>query len=63
MVAEAKAKYIAGPEKAPPVRHGTQDFRDLSKHAAFGMWADRTESDEELLDELRSGWGPPPRNE
>jgi hypothetical protein len=30
---------------------------DFTKIPAFGMWADRPESDEELLKELGTGWG------
>lgn len=37
-----------------------RSFLDLE---AFGMWADRTETDEELLAELRSGWGDAPVDE
>jgi hypothetical protein len=45
------------------IRPGTQKFDDLASLPAFGMWADRPETDEELLDKLRSGWGPPPGDE
>ena len=40
------------------MRRGSQDF-DFSQLAAFGMWADRPETDEELLEILGSGWGEP----
>lgn len=30
---------------------------DWSKIPAFGAWADRTETDEEILAEMRRGWG------
>lgn len=32
-------------------------IRSVRELAAFGMWADRPETDEELLEQLRRGWG------
>lgn len=32
-------------------------IRSVRELAAFGMWADRLETDEELLEQLRRGWG------
>jgi hypothetical protein len=64
-VSDVKAKYKAASKKRskartmPPIRRGSQDF-DFSKLPAFGMWKDRPETDEEILEEMRSGWGPPP---
>jgi hypothetical protein len=59
-VAEAEAVYSPRKKKNLPIRAGTQEFEDLETLPAFGMWADRTETDEELLDVMKSGWGPPP---
>lgn len=64
MVAEAKTEYKAAPKRRsgarpkPSDRRGKQDF-DFTKLASFGMWADRPETDEELLHLLGSGWGHP----
>jgi hypothetical protein len=41
----------------PSVRRGKQDFVDFAKHPSFGMWSDLTETDEELLNRLGSGFG------
>ena len=60
-VAETRVRYK--PESREiSIRRGSQNF-DFKKEPAFGMWADRTESDEQLLEQLRSGWGPPPGDE
>ncbi len=39
--------------EADPASWARRRFADLP---AFGIWADRTESDDELLEELGSGW-------
>jgi hypothetical protein len=64
-------EWNARSERKPvsaPVRHawdshaqqkgGTRPrIRSVRELAAFGMWADRPETDEELLEQLRRGWG------
>jgi hypothetical protein len=45
--------YIILP--APKPEEGTFESR-FAALPAFGIWKDRTESDEELLEELGSGW-------
>lgn len=63
MVSEARAVYKAGSGKkgpeggGPSGRRGKQDFVDFTKHPSFGMWSDLTETDEELLNRLGSGFG------
>ncbi len=46
-------KYIVAEEAETSVLSFKSKFADLP---AFGLWADRTESDDELLEELGSGW-------
>jgi len=45
--------YIIIPTPEPEVRFFRSRFADLP---SAGIWADRAESDEELLEELGSGW-------
>ena len=45
--------YVVKAEAVPTVEFLRSKFSDLP---TFGMWADRKESDEELLEELGSGW-------
>jgi hypothetical protein len=47
-VAETRVKYEPRSKKTKMVR-----FEDMP---SFGMWADLTESDEELLNRLGGGW-------
>ena len=44
--------------RLPPARPRPKDLPSFSEIPAFGAWADRTESDEEILAEIRRGWGP-----
>lgn len=47
-------KYTVTGEAVPPsVESLRSKFADLP---TFGMWADRKETDDELLEELGSGW-------
>jgi hypothetical protein len=68
-MSERRTTYKAGSKARrskrgkPSIRRGTQDFVDFSKLPAFGIWADRTETDEELLDLMKSGWGKAPEDE
>jgi hypothetical protein len=55
-VGETRAVYKASKRKRSSIRRGTREDVDFSKLPAFGMWADRTETDEELLG---GGWGSP----
>jgi hypothetical protein len=61
-VGETRAVYKAGSNaKRPkrgkaPIRRGTEDV-DFTKLESFGMWSDLTETDEELLNRLGSGFG------
>ena len=50
-VAEAKVEY-----KAESKTKKRRSFMDMP---SFGMWADLTESDDELLNRLGGGWGDP----
>ena len=45
------------------IRNRRQKRRSKSflESPALGIWSDREESDEELLNELGSGWEPPPK--
>ena len=45
--------YTVTEEAVPSVASFRTKFADLP---TFGMWADLTESDDELLEELGSGW-------
>jgi len=45
--------YVVGEEAETRIRSFKSKFGDLP---TFGMWADRTESDDELLEELGRGW-------
>ena len=45
--------YVVTEEAVPSVESFRSKFADLP---TFGMWADRKESDDELLEELGSGW-------
>lgn len=45
--------YVVKEEAVPIVKFFRSKFADLP---TFGMWADQTESDHELLEELGSGW-------
>ena len=45
--------YSMTGEAVPSVGFFKSKFADLP---TFGMWADRKESDDELLEELGSGW-------
>jgi hypothetical protein len=45
--------YRIVPSPEPEVGFFRSRFADLP---AFGIWKDRTETDEELLEELGSGW-------
>ncbi len=45
--------YVVTEEAVPSVKFFRSKFADLP---AFGMWADRKESDDELLEQLGSGW-------
>lgn len=45
--------YVVAEEAGTSVQSFKTKFADLP---TFGMWADRTESDDELLEELGSGW-------
>lgn len=45
--------YIVTGEAVPRAGFFRSKFADLP---AFGIWADRKESDDELLEELGSGW-------
>lgn len=45
--------YIVKEESAQSVKFFISKFADLP---TFGMWADRSETDNELLEELGSGW-------
>lgn len=45
--------YVVKEEAVLSARFFRSKFADLP---TFGMWADRTESDDELLEELGSGW-------
>ena len=47
------SNYVLYGEAELEVRFFRSKFADLP---AFGIWADRTESDDELLEELGSGW-------
>jgi hypothetical protein len=55
--AETRAEYKPTSKEKPSIRRGGRQDIDWSKHPSFGIWADRTESDEELLDLMKSGWG------
>lgn len=46
-------RYVVTEEVTTSVEFLKSKFTDLP---AFGIWQDRTESDEELLEELGSGW-------
>ena len=48
-----KPTYIILPAPEPEVGFFETRFADLP---SAGIWADRTESDDELLEELSSGW-------
>ena len=45
--------YVVREEAKTSVKSFKSKFADLP---SSGIWADRTESDEELLEELGSGW-------
>jgi hypothetical protein len=64
-VAETRAVYKAGSRRKRPSggrplarRREKQDI-DFTKLESFGMWSDLTETDEELLNRLGSGFGTP----
>ena len=48
-----KPNYVVTEEAVTSVESLKTKFADLP---SSGIWADRTESDEELLEELGSGW-------
>lgn len=54
-VIEVSAKYKAMEPKKRTQKKGEEPF-DFGKLKSFGMWADLTETDEELLARLREGW-------
>jgi hypothetical protein len=54
-VVEESAKYRAMAPKKRTQKKGEEPF-DFGKLKSFGMWADMTETDEELLARLRQGW-------
>jgi hypothetical protein len=55
IIAEPIAKYRAMEPKKRTQKKGEEPF-DFGKLKSFGMWADMTETDEELLARLREGW-------
>jgi hypothetical protein len=61
-VSEAKVEYSVRSAKRqrnrarPAIKRAEEDV-DFTKLASFGMWKDLTETDEELLNRLGSGFG------
>jgi PHP family Zn ribbon phosphoesterase len=53
---ETRARYEVVPKKRP--RKKPEEPFDFMSLKSFGMWADMTETDEELLARLREGWEP-----
>lgn len=56
VIAESRATYGAPATRRKP-RKSKEPF-DFMSLKSFGMWADMTETDEELLARLREGWEP-----
>ncbi|OGO04952.1 MAG: hypothetical protein A2Y60_05435 [Chloroflexi bacterium RBG_13_54_9] len=50
---EFESSYVVSDEAKPEVKFYKTRFSELR---SFGMWADRSERDEELLEELGGSW-------